>query len=480
MTYPFIATDLISTITSLITSIPYWDILLIILAFIVIPTLVIKKLRPDIEIYGKICLMTRTEHGLKTLDNLAKHERFWKAFGDLGILVAFGGLGSLYLIHLYKKQYSLIKKASIFAITSIVTGLSFNTLINILNVSNTISFAVMPLTIAGAVGGFALFGVGMLLTQAVIIISTLAAGQKALPGVAPIIPGMKIPKTDFTVPFVEGCIALISLMVIHELAHGILSRVAKIKVQSLGIVTLGLIPIGAFTEPDEKELMEKTPLEQQRMYAAGSMSNFATMAVLIVIFFGMSFSLGPMFSEMHAQNITGLEIMSLDETPLLSTGELPPAIGVLEQGMIIESINEQTIKTRNDLENMKSDLAVGSIAIFKIKDRVESFELKINEEKRFGIFVTENLAGPIPFSISVYLFITSLLMWMILLNFAVGMVNFIPMEPFDGGKMTSIAIGAFMTSKFNMNQEKAEHLVSHTSLLIVLSILLLNALPLFL
>jgi len=480
LTCPFLTTNFISTAISALTSIPYWDIILILLLFVVIPTFIIKKLAPNIDTYGKICLMTRTKHGLKTLDRLAKHERFWNGFGDLGIIMAFGGLGSLYLLHLYKKQYSMAKKAGVFAVTSIANGLFFGGLISALNMSNTISFAVIPLTIAGAVGGFALFGVGMLATQAIIIISTLAAGQKALPGIAPIIPGMKIPKTDFVVPFAEGWIALISLMIVHELAHGILSRVAKVKVQSLGLVTLGIIPIGAFTEPDEKELMEKPALEQQRMYAAGSMANFAAMAVLIVILMGTLFTLGPAFSEVYNKNVTGLEITGLDETALASTGETPPALEVLEKGMVIESINGKTIKTRNDLEELKPNLAVGSSAVFKIKGYDEPFMLEINQEKRFGIFVNEMLSGPLPFSLTVYFFIVSLLSWMILLNFAVGMVNFIPMEPFDGGKMTSLALGAFITKKFNINEIKAQELVSRTSLIVVLSILLLNALPLFL
>jgi membrane-associated protease RseP (regulator of RpoE activity) len=81
-------------------------------------------------------------------------------------------------------------------------------------------------------------------------------------------------------------------MVVHEFAHGILSRVEDIRVKSMGIVML-LVPIAAFVEPDDDELFgsEKQPakasrLARVRILSAGVIANFITAAVAMALFFG--------------------------------------------------------------------------------------------------------------------------------------------------------------------------------------------------
>jgi len=62
-----------------------------------------------------------------------------------------------------------------------------------------------------------------------------------LPGINPII------------PLGYGILGLAVAIILHEFSHGILSRVAGIKIRSLGLIFL-IFPIGAFVEPDEDEL----------------------------------------------------------------------------------------------------------------------------------------------------------------------------------------------------------------------------------
>ena len=63
-----------------------------------------------------------------------------------------------------------------------------------------------------------------------------------------------IPGINQFIPLTWGLIGLIVTLVVHELSHGILSRVADIKVKSLGLL-VALIPLGAFAEPDEAQLL---------------------------------------------------------------------------------------------------------------------------------------------------------------------------------------------------------------------------------
>src|SRR3970040_762739 len=64
-----------------------------------------------------------------------------------------------------------------------------------------------------------------------------------------------IPGLNPIIPLWYGILALAIAVGLHELMHGILSRVANVKVESLGLLFL-IFPIGPFVEPAEAELRE--------------------------------------------------------------------------------------------------------------------------------------------------------------------------------------------------------------------------------
>lgn len=101
-----------------------------------------------------------------------------------------------------------------------------------------------------------------------------------------------IPGINEFIPFVWGWIALFVTLVVHEFAHGILARVEKIKIKSLGLA-LAPIPIAAFVELDEKELFgteeneaKATRNARVRILSAGVIANFVVAAIALAIFFG--------------------------------------------------------------------------------------------------------------------------------------------------------------------------------------------------
>jgi membrane-associated protease RseP (regulator of RpoE activity) len=102
-----------------------------------------------------------------------------------------------------------------------------------------------------------------------------------------------IPGLNEYIPFVWGWIALFVTMVVHEFAHGILSRVEGVRVKSMGIITFLVAPIAAFVEPDEVELFgskEKPPVVSKgariRILSAGVISNFLVAFLAMALFFG--------------------------------------------------------------------------------------------------------------------------------------------------------------------------------------------------
>jgi S1-C subfamily serine protease len=75
-------------------------------------------------------------------------------------------------------------------------------------------------------------------------------------------------------------------LVVHEGGHGLLCRVEGIDVESMGLVFLAVIPIGAFVEPDEESQRLASRGGRTRMFAAGVTNNFAITIVTFALLFG--------------------------------------------------------------------------------------------------------------------------------------------------------------------------------------------------
>jgi membrane-associated protease RseP (regulator of RpoE activity) len=91
-----------------------------------------------------------------------------------------------------------------------------------------------------------------------------------LPGINPII------------PLGYGIVALVVGVVLHEFMHGIIARSQKIGVKSLGILWL-VVPIGAFVEQDDVEMMKAPRRHRDRVAAAGVLANFALAVAFFLI-----------------------------------------------------------------------------------------------------------------------------------------------------------------------------------------------------
>lgn len=95
---------------------------------------------------------------------------------------------------------------------------------------------------------------------------------------------LAIPGLNPMLPLVYGIIGLIIAMVVHELAHGIQSRANDVKVESSGIL-YGVVPLGAFVEPDEEAVRGSSRKAKLHLYAAGITTNFVMASVLFVVMF---------------------------------------------------------------------------------------------------------------------------------------------------------------------------------------------------
>ncbi len=92
-----------------------------------------------------------------------------------------------------------------------------------------------------------------------------------------------IPGVNPLIPVWYGILGLAVAIIVHEFSHGILARVADIKVKTLGLVFL-VVPIGAFVEPDEDEMNELPKLKRDRIYSVGPTTNILLALVCVLLF----------------------------------------------------------------------------------------------------------------------------------------------------------------------------------------------------
>jgi membrane-associated protease RseP (regulator of RpoE activity) len=92
-----------------------------------------------------------------------------------------------------------------------------------------------------------------------------------------------IPGINPLIPVWYGILGLVVAIVLHEFAHGILTRVGGMKLKALGLI-FAIIPMGAFVEPDEEELVKTTKKKRSSVYAVGPATNVIVALVFVILF----------------------------------------------------------------------------------------------------------------------------------------------------------------------------------------------------
>lgn len=98
-----------------------------------------------------------------------------------------------------------------------------------------------------------------------------------IPGVNDFLPLSMAPEIVF---------GLLVGLVVHEGGHGLLCRVEDIDIESMGVVLLTILPIGAFVEPNEESQRKADRGGRTRMFAAGVTNNFVVTIIAFALLFG--------------------------------------------------------------------------------------------------------------------------------------------------------------------------------------------------
>lgn len=495
----------------------YW---LIFLLIFIAGTLLLMKTSAERHI---VVFMIRTKYGLKLLDRTAEiSPRLWRFIADFAVVFSFAGLGAWYVSKYRRVEPTLfIITLPVLLIYFLSEGLCMATILLIIlfiilliltitrkSINNPIlafalgfivffllASALLPelggmgsnntqisapqiahtiwLMFIGIIGVPALL-IGSLLFQGFMIISE----QSNVAGVSPILPSVKDGQVglsppgegyeNFFIPLHYALIALAVLLIVHEFAHGVLSRVEKIKVKSAGLLTLGPFPIGGFVEPDEEKLKEGDGIKNMRISAMGSFANFTTAFVFVIL---MGF-----ITALFTFCITN-GIIVFDGIIVESTVEGYPAHGVIENGSIIKEFNGKPAATYESFRELMLNVTPHQ-------------NITLTTDK--GIFVIETIENPEdptrayigiymsaiphtsknPVLANAFYTIIELFYWIFLLNLMIGLVNLLPIVPFDGGRMFNELIHSL-----KINEEIKKKII-YAVIILGLFILLVNLLPL--
>lgn len=377
--------------------------------------------------------------GLNFIDSLSRvNQRFWIAMADWGLVISFGLLSYLLFKEQLNKRTILVGIISIFGILYLIlpySALAFN-FINIPQVTNQLNspqvqqsspFALIgfvAVNILLLIGGFALFVIVTIVYSALnilygifIFLGSVANNapnysiiNSQIPGVAPIIPGI-------TTPLFAGIVAIAILLIVNEFSHGVLARIANVKLKEIGVLLVGAFPIGAYVEPDEKQIKGLGKDKQNRIMVAGVASNMLFAIITFVLLIA----------------IINYVLPSVISTKVIISALVPnsPAASVIPAGSQILMWNSYKVTNASSFVGAAKSNQPNSI-VNVVTDK-GTFTVQSNATGKIGIFITQQSApknGDIPGNAVYFVYVVLALSF--LLNFLIGVVNLLPVPGLDG------------------------------------------------
>jgi len=281
-------------------------------------------------------------------------------------------------------------------------------------------------------------GLFMILYYMIKNLFTLIMIPTATSAVSLVIPGVKIPGSPVTIPLITGWIALFLVIVVHEFSHGVVARAHKIKVNSSGIFFMGPL-MGAFVEPDEKELRKQQDTTQYSIYAAGPFSNMLLALSCILL---LTYAFTPALNAM--ENQVGVELVGV-------TDGYSAAASGLASGMVITAVNSVSVvnfeQFTNEVKRLRPDETVSLTANGTVYSIVTNASPSDPKQGYLGV-MTSNRAKTELKNDSIYFKILSIILkWFAelvgvtgLLSLGIGLANLLPLGPVDGGRMLQVTL----------------------------------------
>lgn len=286
--------------------------------------------------------------------------------------------------------------------------------------------------------------------------------------------GVKLIYPGITIPLIEGLVALFSVLIVHEFAHGFVMRAQGLRTKSTGLLLWMVIP-GAFVEQDEKQLKRAPLMKRLRVYGAGSFAN----VVFAILCLGIILALISPKPGVYVYGIQqgspaennlwlGAQLIEMENIPINTYDDYYDFVEEIVPEENISILTENGSVTITASENYRDNIGILPIAA---TSRWEFANPLI-----VAVVAAEDLIGFRPI-IHPYVYDSAIpwegitmLKWMFMLNFGIGLINMLPAVPLDGGYMLRGAL------EKKVKRETAKR-VSYAVAIFVLALIIINFLP---
>ena len=290
-----------------------------------------------------------------------------------------------------------------------------------------------------------------------------------------------IPGINPIIPIGYGIVALVVGVVLHELLHGVVARSQKIGVKSLGVLWC-VIPIGAFVEQDDEEMMKAPRRSRDRVAAAGILANFALTVVFFLLLAGMvsttvqpnadGVGISGVVANTPAANaslVAGDIIVAINGTSTTTDAALYDALVATHANQtvaltyydaptgttITKSVTLASLASYSGVAADKDRAFLGVSPLFETPAQLKGtlvnplgspygpligatywIVLPLAELEPVGGSVTTfyHLSGPFAFlGTGNFWIVANLLYWLAWMNLLLGLSNALPLYPLDGG-----------------------------------------------
>ncbi len=321
-----------------------------------------------------------------------------------------------------------------------------------------------------------------------------------------------IPGLNPIIPLGYGIFALAIAVGIHEFMHGILARVSKVRIESLGVL-LCILPIGAFVEPAEAELKALPRRERARIYSVGAGINLLVALLFGVLFSTMMLAVQPaapgvgvlaFTNDQAPARVAGIPLGSiithLNATPTPTPEALRAAMDVAGPGASVPVIAWKDGGSGTFTAVLGDDGTGRAILGIYVFDTSTAYYHPLTNMDRFqgvpGAILTyislpflvpsrAPLQGPVtdfyvitgPWAsvpAPVFYLIANALYWLFWLNLMLGATNALPAVPLDGGFVFRDGIEALLARfRRGLPVERRDRIVKTVSYAFALMILAL-------
>jgi membrane-associated protease RseP (regulator of RpoE activity) len=238
--------------------------------------------------------------------------------------------------------------------------------------------------------------------------------------VAPVVPGLTL--SLYWLPYFAFAVVVVILP--HEFAHGIVSRLENIPVLSTGILA-ALVFFGAFVEPDEKEFEKASLLARLRMLASGSSTNLVTALLFLILLTGL---FAPSNGILIHETVPG--------GPLDQAG-----IGRWD---VIQAINGTSVVSYSNFSTFMARVKPGEIVNVTVlhdnmveHQSIAAVAAPENQSRAIIGFSRWSDYHPTRFALEQYTGVNLYwtVSWTYLIAFSVAVFNMLPLYPFDGERV---------------------------------------------